>query len=75
MVNIGSTSTGGRVVAIKADLAKIELLRYIFINIIQIMGIELVHINPDSFLISNENFLYRDKKSYIVMPSNSICSI
>jgi translation initiation factor 2 subunit 3 len=26
MVNIGSTSTGGRVVAIKADLAKIELL-------------------------------------------------
>jgi len=26
MVNIGSTSTGGRVVAIKADLAKIELM-------------------------------------------------
>jgi len=27
MVNIGSTSTGGRVVAIKADLAKIELIQ------------------------------------------------
>jgi len=25
MVNIGSTSTGGRVIAVKADLAKIEL--------------------------------------------------
>lgn len=26
MVNIGSTSTGGRVTAVKADLAKIELI-------------------------------------------------